>query len=315
MPASTTVSAPVTLTSASSSGAAVSPARKDAPVSARQKKKDKKKKKDKLKPGGLTAATSDRHILYEKSVQEPEAECDLVEKVWREQHTRECRVIREDFSGTSQVCMEWVKRDSGNRAIGVDLDRDVLDWARERLTERLNDDQRGRVSLIEGDVLATETERVDSVLAMNFSYYLFRTRDELRDYFRAVLGTLKDDGLFLLDAYGGSDAFSEIEEPRELDGFTYIWEQASYNPIDGSATNYIHFEFPDGTRIDRAFEYIWRLWTLPEIRELLAEAGFSNVAVYWEGTDEDTDEGNGEFDETEVGEACEGWVAYLVARP
>jgi len=62
----------------------------------------------------------------------------------------------------------------------------------------------------------------------------------------------------------------------------------------------------------RAFSYRWRLWTLPEIRELLGEAGFRDVVVYWEGTDEETEEGNGEWEVSTRGEACPAWVAYLV---
>ncbi|MFK7959231.1 MAG: class I SAM-dependent methyltransferase [Phycisphaerales bacterium] len=281
--------------------------------------KPKKKKhlrgrdKKKLKPGGLTAATSDKYVLYEKSVQEPEAECDLIEQMWSEQHTRPCRSVREDFCGTSQVSMEWVKRHADNTAVCIDLDPEVVDWAKARVGERLNDEQLSRIEWRLEDVRTTLPKLVDSVLAMNFSYYLFNTRDALRVYFENVHRGLSDDGIFLLDAYGGSEAFSEIEEPRELDGFTYVWEQATYDPISGRAMNYIHFEFPDGTRIDRAFEYGWRLWTLPEIQELLLEAGFRDVTIYWEGTDEDG-EGNGEFAPATVGEACEGWVAYLVAK-
>ena len=130
--------------------------------------------------------------------------------------------------------------------------------------------------------------------------------------FKTTLNTLKDDGVIILDAYGGSDSFVEMEEDRDLDGFTYTWDQSSYNPITGDVVNYIHFSFPDGTRIDKAFTYEWRLWTIPEIREMLFEAGYQKTVVYWEGTDEDTDEGNGEWTATEQGEACEGWIAYIV---
>ena len=51
--------------------------------------------------------------------------------------------------------------------------------------------------------------------------------------------------------------------------------------------NHIHFEFTNGSRLKRAFTYEWRLWTLPEIRELLGEAGFSRSTVYWEDRDAD----------------------------
>ena len=75
-----------------------------------------------------------------------------------------------------------------------------------------------------------------------------------------------------------------------------------------------HFEFPDRSRMDRAFSYYWRLWTLPEIREMLAEAGFSEITVYWEGTDQESNEGNGIYEPAEVGDADPGWVCYVVAQ-
>ena len=79
-------------------------------------------------------------------------------------------------------------------------------------------------------------------------------------------------------------------------------------------TCHIHFEFPDKSRLEKAFSYDWRLWTLPEIRELLSEAGFADITVYWEGTDEESNEGNGIFEPTESGDADPGWICYIVAE-
>ncbi|NBP95018.1 MAG: class I SAM-dependent methyltransferase, partial [Gammaproteobacteria bacterium] len=75
-----------------------------------------------------------------------------------------------------------------------------------------------------------------------------------------------------------------------------------------------HFKFPDRSKIERAFSYHWRLWTLPELRELLKEAGFKRVLVHWEGTDPETDEGNGIFTATEIGEADSAFICYLTAE-
>ncbi|MCA9291726.1 MAG: class I SAM-dependent methyltransferase [Phycisphaerales bacterium] len=274
-----------------------------------QKKADKKKK-----AGWRTAATSDRHELYELSVQSVDAECEFIEQVWSERRRRPARLIREDFCGTGAASVEWVRRHKDNRAIGVDLDPEVLAWGKARAATRATEAQLERMTWRKADVTKAKADGVDTVLAMNFSYFIFRTRPELRRYFRAVHKALVADGMFLLDAYGGSESFAEVEEERDLDGFTYIWDQHIYHPVTGYVENHIHFRFPDGTRMDRAFSYHWRLWTLPEIQELLLEAGFRNVTVYWEGTEEDSEEGNGEFEPNETGEACEGWIAYLVAE-
>ena len=168
--------------------------------------------------------------------------------------------------------------------------------------------------MLQENVLDTVAEQADIVLAMNFSYYLFATRAAMLNYFRSVVDGLADDGIFFLDAYGGYDAPRELEEERECDGFTYIWEQATFNPIDGMMDCCIHYEFSDGSRIDNAFTYRWRLWTLPELTELLSEAGFRDVTVYWEGTDKSKNEGNGIYEPADVGDADPGWVCYIVAQ-
>ena len=149
---------------------------------------------------------------------------------------------------------------------------------------------------------------------MNFSYQIFKDRDSLRGYFQGVRKALTEDGVLFIDAFGGYDAYREMRERTKHDGFTYIWDQARYNPISGEILCHIHFAFPDGSRIKRAFTYDWRLWTLPELQELLREAGFSEVTVYWQGTDEESGEGNGIFDPAKVGDADPGWICYLTAQ-
>ncbi len=267
----------------------------------------------KRKPPRRTAATSDRYKLYELAVQSPKADCLFIDQVWLEMRGREARTLREDFCGTSLLAIEWVRRHGRNTAIGVDIDPAVLAVARQRVLKRLKPMQRHRLRLIAGDVTKVETPRVDTVVAPNFSYWIFKTRARMRAYFRAVRRALVDDGIFILDAYGGHGAYQPQRERRQEDGFTYVWDQAHYNPVTGDVVNHIHFEFPDGTRMKKAFTYEWRLWSLPELRELLREAGFKEVIVYWEGTDEERNEGNGIFTPTVVGEACPGWVSYLVA--
>jgi SAM-dependent methyltransferase len=266
-----------------------------------------------IKPGWITAKTADINDLYERSVQCPESEVELIYQAWGELRDRKPTVIREDFCGTSAVAREWVKQSGDNTVVGVDLDPSVLQWAKNKMNSELTEDQVSRVSLVEHDVFTLEIPPVDCVLAMNFSYYGFKKREQLLRYFRSVKRGLKDDGVFLLDAYGGSDSFLEMDEERDMDGFTYVWDQHYVNPITGNIVNHIHFEFPDGSKIKNAFTYEWRFWTLPEIQDVLVEAGFSRVVVYWEGSDEDGDGGDGVWTIDERGEACAGWVAYIAA--
>jgi cyclopropane fatty-acyl-phospholipid synthase-like methyltransferase len=266
-----------------------------------------KKKSDNM------ASKADRHVLYEDSVQCVEAEIDFVDETFQKLRNRKARSLREDFGGTANTSCEWVRRRKRNRAIAVDLDKEVQEWGRKHHVAKLRD-ARDRVTLLNEDVLQVKTEPVDIVLAMNFSYWIFKERDLLRRYFRNVYEGLVDDGVFFLDAYGGSDAYREMRERTKYDDFTYIWDQASFDPITGDMLCKIHFTFPDGSRIKNAFTYDWRLWTLPEIREILLEAGFRRVTVYWQGDDEDSDEGNGEFEAAEHGEADIAWIVYISAE-
>lgn len=260
------------------------------------------------------AQRADRHVLYQQSVQDVEAEINFVLETWGALRRRPAAVLREDFCGTANTSCEWVRRDDTHRAIGVDLDPEVLDWARRHNLGALGAEQRARVRLLQANVMDVGDTPVDIVMAMNFSYFIFKQRAEMRAYFRAVHASLVEDGILFLDCYGGYDAPRELSESRACEGFTYTWEQASFNPIDSLMQCYIHFELPDGSRLERAFGYHWRLWTLPELRELLLEAGFSNTVVYWEGTNPENGEGDGVFTPATVGDADAAWVCYLVAE-
>ena len=273
-----------------------------------------KSARSRKKKGMTMAQRSDRHLLYEDAVQCVEAEIDFVGDTYRQLRGRKAKWLREDFCGTANTSCEWVRRRRTNHAIGVDLDADVQQWSREHHIAELTAKAREHIELINASVMDVSCAPVDIVLAMNFSYWIFKTRDLLRQYFRNVYAGLLDDGLFMLDAFGGSDAHREMRDRTKLKRVTYIWDQKAYNPVNGDMLCHIHFSFPDGSKIKKAFTYDFRLWTLPEIRELLLDAGFQRATVYWEGTDEETEEGNGEFAPTEEGAADDAFVVYIVAE-
>jgi hypothetical protein len=261
------------------------------------------------------AARADRYVLYEASVQEPEADIDLAEEIFEKHYGRKPTRLREDFCGTALLACEWVKRHAKNRAWAIDLDPEPLKWGHEHNVLKLSDDARTRLELVEGNVMSSPTPPTEVICAFNFSYFLFRERRDLKAYFECARTGLEDEGLLILDAYGGADALRTLSETREMDGFDYVWDQHRYDPIQNRVVNYIHFEFEDGSKMKRAFRYEWRLWSLPELRDLLLESGFSKVDVYWEGVDEETEEGNGEYCLEEEALDDPAWVAYVVAYP
>ncbi len=259
----------------------------------------------------LTARNADRHHLYQRSVQDADWEGRFLARTFERIAGRKAVSLREDFCGTALFSARWVVK--GNRtAVGVDLDREVLAWGAEHNLAPLGE-RASAVRLLRQDVRAPCRGRFDVTAALNFSYFVFRTREDLRTYFAGVRRSMAKDGIFMLDAYGGYQSWRPLTERRKLTGFTYVWEQASVDPIDHSVVNHIHFEFTNGSRLRRAFTYQWRLWTLPEIRELLAEAGFSRSTVYWE--DHDADGFGTDTFRPRAHVAQEpAWVAYIVAE-
>jgi len=259
------------------------------------------------------ADKADIHELYEKSVQNVEHEVEFLQTTFKELSGRTAYLFREDFCGTASASCQWVRQGGEYQAIGVDIDPAVLEWGRRNRVSRLSAADQARVSLIEGDVMSTETPPVDLMAAFNFSYFIFDTRDKLRAYFEQAHAALKDDGVFFVDLFGGPEAQEETKEKTKYKRFTYIWHQAEFHPVTNFIRCHIHFRFKDGSKIKKAFTYEWRLWSAPEIREVLAEAGFRKATLYWEGEDEDG-EGNGEFTPEEKGEADLAWIAYIVAE-
>ncbi|HEV7166325.1 MAG TPA: class I SAM-dependent methyltransferase [Gammaproteobacteria bacterium] len=260
------------------------------------------------------AERSDRHDLYQRSVQDPEWEVGFMSDTFRTLRGRVPLRLREDFCGTAAFACEWVKSRRDREAIGVDLDAEVLAWGREHNVAKLGASAAGRLSLLQTDVMQVRAAPVDIVAAFNFSYWVFRDRATLKRYFERVRTSLGEGGVFMLDAFGGYDALRVMREREDFGRFVYIWEQADYDPVTAGTTCHIHFAFPDGSRLNQAFSYHWRLWNLTELRELLVEAGFKANTVYWQGTDPKTGEGTDEFNPADRGDPDPSWIAYIVAE-
>jgi hypothetical protein len=275
----------------------------------------KKKKKDTRVPH--------RYYLYTAAVQSVEADLKFYRRIYEQRNGRKLRRLREDFCGTALLCWDWVRRGADHEAWGVDRDRAPLAWGLEHYAPRVGGAVE-RLHLLNRDVLDVTSPRVDLIVASNFSYSVFKTRQELGRYFRTARRSLDRGGLFVLDAWGGQEVMGQDVERRRIaaeeafDGtkvpaFTYCWEQKRFNPIDHHILCHIHFRMRGGRRLRRAFTYDWRLWTLPEIRELLSEAGFRTSEVFVDGWDEDEKEGDGVFRRRIYFENQAGWIAYVAA--
>jgi SAM-dependent methyltransferase len=267
------------------------------------------KKKNKAK-----LLIDEKYNYYEAAVQSPEGEIEILTDAYIKLRKKMPTILREDFCGTSALSVAWIKANQDNTAYGVDLDMSPLEFAFKKHLKGLSPSDSKKIKLICGNVLTVKTPPSDIVVALNFSYFIFKERMKLKEYFKSAYDHLKKDGVFFIDLFGGYDAQKEIEEKTDRGDFYYYWDCLSFNPINHHVKFAIHFKpkTKKATKIENVFEYDWRWWTMPELKDLLIEVGFKNIHALWEG-DDGKGGGNGNFSIATNEENCESWVAYLAA--
>lgn len=257
-------------------------------------------------------AAVDKYALYSRAVQQPDVDVRFFRELYRELKGKTPKILREDFCGTFSVCCEWVKLGPGYRAYGRDLSPEPILYGRAHHLPRLSAAQRARVRIEEGDVRKPGGPPADIAVAMNFSYSAFKTRADFKRYLVSSRRGLRPGGVLALDCFGGPGVQKPNVERTVHRGFVYYWEQSGFDPVSGEARCAIHFKPRGRRKLKDVFTYDWRLWTLPEIRDLLAEAGFRKSHVYWEG--DDGRKGNGIF--TRAGKLMmeSVWIAFIAAE-
>lgn len=255
----------------------------------------------------------DKYAAYAQAVQSPVEDARFLRRVYRELTGNEPRTMREDFCGAFALCCEWAKLGKDKIAIGLDIDPEALSYGHTHYKSSLTSDEQSRVIAYERDVLRAKVKSADIICALNFSYFIFHAREQLRSYFKSCREALKRNGLLVVDIFGGTQCTHPSIDTKRIAGLQYFWEQKTFDPISNRAQFYIHFKTKDGQKFNRAFSYDWRMWGIPEIRDLMTEVGFKEIAIYCEGTRRDGS-GNGRFTRQERTEAGEVWVAYIIGR-
>lgn len=252
--------------------------------------------------------TADRYDLYERAAQSPARQAAFLRALLPEGVA--APMLGEDFCGTGAVSRAWTALPGAGGAVCVDRDAEPL--ARVRGA--------GGVTVHCCDVREA-TDLVDLLCALNFSICEFHERADLVGYLRHARRRLRPGGVFVCDLYGGMDAFALGESEVELRAgeggeAVYVWEQREADPLTGRVENAMHFRLEDGSWLRDAFVYDWRLWSAPELRDAMLEAGFGEVAVYDRLGDGVDDEGRVYALPVEgPDDLDENFVIYLAARP
>jgi len=274
-------------------------------------KATKGRKKQRGKAPKWTSKNADKFALYEEAVYDPDSDLAFLQRIFEEKGKPAPKVLREDFAGTCKLGALWVASDEERTAHCLDLDPEPLAYGRKNHFPPLGNAV-DRIEQLEEDVITATTPLADVITAFNFSYWIFKERATMLRYFSKVHSSLHEGGAFVLDIQGGPDVQSETEEEREQEDYWYHWRVQAMDAVTGDTRCSISFEFADGSELKDAFVYDWRLWHLTELRDILLEAGFGNVEVYWEGADEEG-EGDGNFTLTHSEENEDCWISYLVA--
>ncbi|HXH76557.1 MAG TPA: class I SAM-dependent methyltransferase [Bacteriovoracaceae bacterium] len=252
-----------------------------------------------------------KYDFYERSVQNAEGEVEFMREEFTRIYGREAYTLREDFCGTGAISCAWVQQNKDCEAFGLDLDPEPIKMGLERHYSKLSKVEQKRMQYLKQDVLKAKAPKVDVVCAFNFSYFIFKERKQLLQYFKAVRKSMNKQGVFFLDLFGGPESQKLVTDNKKMKGLTYFWECQHFNPFTHECTFAIHFKDKVGKH-ENVFTYHWRFWTMPELRDLLQEAGFSKSVCYWEGDDGDGG-GDGEYTPTADPENCDAWVSYIAA--
>lgn len=216
--------------------------------------------------------------LYEMCVQAPELEARFL----RSLHGANGTVLGEDFAGPAGVSRAWLTLNPAHSAVASDFDPLPLEHAQYRLKHTLPG-ALPRFNTRTNDVLETG-DRVDIIASFNFAACELLTRDKLVTYFRHALFRLNANGVLALDTYTGPDAMVPGVSTQSVETHfglvEYQWRQVSADIATGRVVNAIDFTLPDARRFKDAFVYDWRLWTVPELRDAMREAGFRSTEVH-----------------------------------
>lgn len=314
-------------------------------------------KQDQNPPGDDDHLPS-KFSLYQQSVQSPKGDISYLQKFFLTYVGGRAPLhLQEDFCGTALLSTEWLRSDSRRTAVGLDLDVEALDWCLENNVNKVGADLSSRIFLYHGNVLQPHEAKLvksnfqnimhnvtieekgnsseaivdsealpprDIICAFNYSCCCLHSRHELVSYFKHSLCALsKKGGIFVMDLYGGTSSECELRMQRRFPNFTYTWEQAGFDIIQRKTRISLHFTLQkqQKKKLRHAFSYSWRLWSLPEIKDCMEEAGFGSVH-FWIRQMPDSEniksmEGFGaardiKYEEVTSFQQQDSWNAYIV---
>jgi len=260
--------------------------------------------------------------LYEQAVQHPVAEATLLAKLARSARRGEpAERFREDFAGTAAIAAAWVRLAPEHQALGVERHGPTHRWSVRRHAELL-EDRPGDLLLVEADVHAVASPKVDLVAALNFSVMELHDHAALVGYLRHARRSLRPGGVVVVDLFGGPGAMRastqrrevEVDEAGPVERFGYRWVQHGWEAATGRVRCWIDFDLPGGAERRRAFRYDWRLWSPADVVEAMRAAGLGEATIWSDRYDARAGVSDGRYRPARQVGVREDFLAYVVGR-
>lgn len=244
--------------------------------------------------------------LYERCVQSPDELVGMLHAIHGggggggggKGGAREPLKLAEDFCGSGATSVAWIKAglemQLKRQAVACDLDAAAIVRLK-RTAKAAGAGVAGAIKAVQRDVVLGRpgmdraTAAADVVFVGNFSIGYIHQRPLLVKYLKRCRTRLNKGGVVVVDTYGGATSYTPGALKRKFklaDGRTihYTWQQLAANPLTAMVENRLHFRVEYKGEIVQdvpdAFIYHWRLWSVPELREAMAEAGLRRIEVY-----------------------------------
>lgn len=275
-----------------------------------------------MKRRATNEAAPSRWRLYEHCVQNIPMTLRMVEAMHAAGARSTARTLHEDFSGSAAFAHAWCSSGPKRSALAIDMDPEAhADGKAHARLKRLTADLARLPRTI------PSPSKADVVYAGNFATCELHAREALVAYLSRARQRLTPGGVFVCDLYAGPGAWrtgdTRVVHPPlpELPTYrvAYTWRQREADLVNGLVSNAIDFEIVNARGVAvhelvNAFTYHWRLWSIPELRDAMAQAGFGEVDVYPDSPEAVDADGVAYLNPMDFLETKSSTVVYVCAR-
>jgi SAM-dependent methyltransferase len=229
--------------------------------------------------------------LYQNTVQNAKKETEFFKKVYRTAFNKVPLRFREDFCMTGLLACEWTNSNVMNEAVGIDFDQEALDYG---VANNITND---RVRLVNQNVLEPydPTCKFDIICSLNYSHFLLTKRKELLKYFTNVRQNI-NKGILVLDLYGGSHIYSDhVYTTIE----NYEFRGKAINSLSNLSECSLNYKVKKN-KFKPLFNYLFRVYSIIELKECLEEAGFESFKLYIKEINEDDEDDYKQYAEIDI---------------